>query len=246
LSIDDPPNVVVSLDRLMEASSEYLVDAQHSNLATEQTVANRILESAKDFRRWEDAHATLMRPISGERGSAAQRAALLSGALSLVHRKALFEYMRDRQIRGDERHRLVAHFFSDMDYARAVVNEHGNYLRSAASYLCSSRVGAEVMFDSVFQAPLIEYEALYEAYFTTYCDSALTNAQRPAHTAPLLRLMKQQVCDWRAALLALAHSRSGIWRRPLFAPKYNSSKQSMRVSATAARCRTFTLKSADE
>jgi hypothetical protein len=220
IDCDDPPPVVVTHDRLMEASAEYLVQAQRSDVETEQLVANRILESARDFSRWENEHAVLMRPISGERANLAQRAALLSSALTLIHRKALFEYMRNSQIRGVDRQRLVMHFFGPADYSRAIIGEHGNYLRSAASYLCSSRVGADVMLDAVFEAPLLEYEALFATYFKAYCDAALAPSDLPAHTAPLLKLLKQQVCDWRNALLALAYSRSGTWRRPAFVPRY--------------------------
>jgi hypothetical protein len=201
LGVDEPPALVVSHNRLMEASAEYLTQAQHSAIPSEQTVANRILESVKDFRRWESEHAALMRPISGEHASAAQKAALLSSALALIHRKALFEYLRERQVRGEDREKLIAYFFGGADYTRAVVREHGAYLRSAASYLCTSRVGSEVMFDAVFDAPLLEYETLYQSYFHTYCDAALESTSRPAHTAPLLRLLKQQVYDWRGLSL---------------------------------------------
>jgi hypothetical protein len=223
LTIGEPPPVVVSHDRLMEASTKYLVRAQQSAIAQEQAVANRILESEKNFHRWENSHAALMRRIANERASAAQRAVLLSSALALIHRKALFGYLRDHRLRGQERLRLLAHFYGSSDYVSAVVLEHGNYLRSAASYLCSSRVGSELMLDGVFDAPLLEYESLYESYFNTYCDAAIVGDNRLALTTPLLQLMKQQVYDWRNALLALAHSRSGTWRGPSF-PKPPRSK----------------------
>lgn len=211
---DEPPSVVVSHHRLMEVSEECLLEAQNSDVETEQRVATRILESTKDFRRWEAEHASLMRAVSGEHASASQRAVLLSGTLALIHRKALFEYISDHHIRGEARQRLIGHFFGATDYAHAVISEHGKYLRSAASYLCSTHVGTQLMLDAVFEAPLREYEALYQSYFQAYCDTVVMHVAIGAHTTPLLGLMKRQVCDWRNALLALAHSRSGTWRRP--------------------------------
>ena len=224
LRVDEPPPVIVSHDQLMEASTECLVRAQDSLDAAEQLVATRILESTRTFCVWESAHAAIMKPISGERGSGAQRAALLERALTLIHRKSLFEHLRDSRIRGHERHRLMAHFFGNIEYSQAIVTEHGNYLRSAASYMCSSHLGSHLLLDPVFEAPLEEYEGLYRTYFKAYCDVTLSGSAAPALSQPLLNLLKHQVCDWRKALLALAHSRSGVWRRPMFVPRYGKTK----------------------
>jgi hypothetical protein len=224
LHVDEPPPVVVSHDRLMEVSTECLVRAQDSLDPAEQLVATRILENTRTFCLWESSHAAMMKPVSGERASGSQRAVLLERALTLIHRKALFEYLRDSRIRGRDRHRVIAHFFGNIEYTQAIVAEHGNYLRSAASYLCSSHLGSHLMLDAVFEAPLLEYEGLFQAYFKAYCDATLAGSDAPVHSGPLLSLLKHQVCDWRKALLALAHSRSGVWRRPMFVAKYRKTQ----------------------
>lgn len=228
LHVDEPPSVVVSHDQLMEASTECLMRAQDSLDAGEQLVATRILESTRTFCLWESSHAAMMKTISGERASASQRAALLERALTLIHRKSLFEYLRENQIRGQDRHRLMAHFFGNLEYTQAIVTEHGNYLRSAASYMCSSHLGSHLMLDAVFEAPLLEYEGLFQTYFKAYCDDRLAGSNRPAHAGPLVSLLKQQVCDWRKALLALAHSRSGVWRRPLFVARHGKTERKLK------------------
>jgi hypothetical protein len=207
----------LSHDRLMEESERRLANAVLSGLPTEERVATRILDSARDYSRWEAEHATLMRGIAAERLPSVQKSQLLNISLSLIHRKALFEYLRDEQVRGIRRQDIVAHFFSHRDYASAVVFEHGRYVRSAASYLCSSHVGSHVMFDELFEDPLAEYEDLYASYFRTYCNVALASDRDGGAKLllPLLVDLKAQIGEWRKALIALTHSQSGVWRRPL-------------------------------
>lgn len=201
----------------MEESQQRLANAALSGLPGEERVATRILDNGRDYLRWENEHATLMRRIAAERLPSVQKAQLLDISLSLIHRKAFFEYLRDDRIRGIKRQEVMAHFFSNRDYTSAVVAEHGRYVRSAASYLCSSHVGSNVMFEALFEAPLAEYEDLYASYFRTYCNTLLAsddNAVAKSMLAVLVDL-KAQIGEWRNALNALTHSHSGVWRRPL-------------------------------
>jgi hypothetical protein len=206
----------LSHDRLMEESQRGLANAVLSGSPNDERVATRILDSARDYSRWEAEHATLMRRIAAERLPGVQKAELLNISLSLIHRKALFEYLRDEQVRGSRRNDIMAHFLSHRDYMGAIVSEHGRYVRSAASYLCSSHVGSKVMFDALFENPLAEYEDLYASYFRTYCNVALApdNDAVAKLMQPLLFDLKVQVGEWRKALIALTHSQSGVWRRP--------------------------------
>ena len=200
----------------MEESQRRLSDAVLSGEPDEERVATRILDNARVYRSWENEHATLMRRIATERLPSVQKAQLLTISLSLIHRKALFEYLRDERVRGVRRQELMALFFSHRDYASAVVAEHGRYMHSAASYLCSSHVGTKLMFDALFETPLAEYEDLYAGYFRTYCDVALAEDRNSVTTSmlPVLLDLKAQIGEWRQALLALTRSQSGVWRRP--------------------------------
>lgn len=207
----------LSHDRLMEESQHRLANAMVSGLPSEERVATRILDNGRDYLRWENEHATLMRRIAAERLPSVQTAQLLDISLALIHRKACFEYLRDEQVRGIKREAVMAHFFSNRDYTSAVVAEHGRYVRSAASYLCSSHVGSNVMFEALFETPLAEYEELYASYFRTYCNTLLAsddNAVAKSMQGVLVEL-KAQIGEWRKALNALTHSHSGIWRRPV-------------------------------
>ena len=150
----------LSHDRLMEESQLRISNAVLSGEPEEERLAARILDNARVYHNWENEHATLMRRIAAERLPGVQKAQLLTISLSLIHRKALFEYLRDDRVRGIRRQAIMAHFFTHRDYASAVVAEHGRYVQSAASYLCSSHVGSNLMFDALFDSPLAEYEDL--------------------------------------------------------------------------------------
>lgn len=207
----------LSHDRLMEESQRRLANAVASGQPSEERVATRLLDSTRDYSRWEDEHAMLMRRIAAERLPGVQKSQLLEISFSLIHRKALFEYLRDEQVRGIKRNEIMAHFFTNRDYTTAVVSEHGRYVRSAASYLCSSHVGLHVMFDALFETPLAEYEDVYASYFRTYCGCVLANDNDAIAKSmlPVLVDLKTQIGEWRKALVALTHSQSGVWRRPL-------------------------------
>lgn len=205
-------------DSLMDESERRLCIAACCGMPIEEMIAGRVLDNPTDFSRWQAEHAVIMKRIAIERDCGAQRCVLLSASMDLIHRKALFEYLRDREVRGSARRQLMAAFFNWRDYEGAVIQEHGNYLRSAASYLCSSHVGRRLLLDEIFDQPLLQYEDLYTDYFRAYCDSIMLPPGDPMSVCalPLAKQLKQQVGEWRRALQALAVSRSGTWRRPVF------------------------------
>jgi hypothetical protein len=206
----------LSHDRLMQESQRTLLNAVASGEPDEEQIATRVLDDSRVYQRWENGHATLMRRIAAERLPGVQKAQLLTISLSLIHRKALFEYLRHEHVRGVRRQQIMAHFFSHRDYASAVVSEHGRYTHTAASYLCANHVGSKLMFDALFESPLSEYEDLYASYFRTYCDVTLADDRDAVAQSmqPVLLDLKARIGEWRQALLALTRSQSGIWRRP--------------------------------
>jgi hypothetical protein len=199
----------ITLTRLMEASERRLYGAAYSCQPLEELVATRILDNAQDFRRWEAEHATLMGRVAEERRDAAQTSVLLAGALALIHRKALFEYLRDEEIRGEGRRLLFRQLFGERDYTRRVVMEHGNYLRSAASFLCSQYVGQRLLSQPIFAEPLARYELLYADYFRVYCNLALAEvrAEPTASLRPLALELKQHVGFYRGVIMRLAQEK---------------------------------------
>lgn len=189
----------------MEESEAQLAQAARSGAARERQVAVQLLENASDYRRWESEHSRLMSSVAGTPRTGLQVRALLSTSFALIHRKALFEYLREHELRGGARRILVQHFHGFNSYTQAVVAEHGNYLRSFASLICAEGIGATLLAHQAFGEPLRAYEQLYTEYFRSYCHSVLVPATSAADdtVSSLLPYLKQDVLEVRTRLLAM-------------------------------------------
>jgi hypothetical protein len=199
-----PPRV--SRAQLVVASEHELARVARHGSGQQRKVAATLVGSPLEYRKWEAEHGRLMTtvamPATGER----QARELLSAALSLVHRKALFEYLHNQARRGTDRRALIQHFHGSKGFSQAVVSEHSNFLRSVASLLCIEHLGCTLLIHQGFDEPLRKYEGLYAEYFRSYCDSLL----KPADTKDdsdsmrmLLPYLKRDVLDERKRLLAL-------------------------------------------
>ena len=202
--------------RLMEESEARVEMAACFDSPADTLVADRILRNPDAYRRWEAEHDRLMRAVSEQARLARQVVALRSTAFGLIHRKATFEYLRDRQITGARRHRLIAQFYGVRDYADAVVAEHGNYARCSSSYLCTYHLAERLMQDAAFDEPLRLYEQWYSEYFQTYCDVALAQTveekQAIAPMDALRPLLKHQLAEARKAILEMPQMPAEDWR----------------------------------
>jgi hypothetical protein len=192
----------ISHSRLMRESTDRVQAALKSPDDNEQLIARRILENPAAWSYWESEHSLLMRQLANCGLRRAQVAALKHATFRLLHAKALFQYLRHSEIRGQERVRVMAHFRPGRFYENAIVAEHGVYLRKACSYLCVSHVGSEVVADPAFLDPMQRYEELYTEYFNVYCSSLLEspNDEIAAQLA-LLPLLKKQLNEYRWAIL---------------------------------------------
>ena len=193
----------LTLEELMSVSEAHLEQLARGSAGASVLVASRILDTPQEFRRWEGEHAQLMRGIAGLPRRALQVRSLLSATLGLLHRKALFEYLRDRQVPSAGRQRLIAHFYGHNDYVQTLLAEHGKYLRSAASHLCCTHLGADYLQHPGFAEPLRAYAQLYTEYFRTYCDDVLAADRDDTadNLRALLPYLKQEVLETRDALL---------------------------------------------
>lgn len=170
-------------------------------------VTRRILERPAEFVRWEAHHDRLMRPVSAPVRLTEQIAALRNTAFTLVHRKALFEYLRDRHPRGPRRHKLLAVFYGCSDYTNALLLEHGNYVRCSSSYLATRHLAEHLMHDPALNGPLTLYEEWYADYFHAFCDLALAESEQEKQAClaqeSLQPLLKHRVIEARRAILAM-------------------------------------------
>src|SRR5665213_593007 len=176
-----------SCARLMEYSEQYLALAAQSVAGDEAHIATRLLQDVPMYRTWEQAHGRLMRGVAARRERAQQTLELRKISFLTLHRKAPFEYLRDRQIHGQMRRRLVCTLFGTQEYTQCILREHTAYLSSAGSFLCAESLCGDLMRDSAFSDALAGYENSYNEYFRAYCDSLL--AQQDGETAAVESLL---------------------------------------------------------
>jgi len=201
--------------RLMEESELRVEMAAYLNTPAD-TVACRVLKSREIYRRWEAEHDRLLRPVSEQRFLDQQVTALRSSIFGLVHRRALFEYLRKRQLTGTKRHRLLAIFYGPRDYTNAVLTEHGNYIRWSSSYVCMHHLGENLLHDAAFDEPLQLYEEWYSDYFGAYCDTELAGGEEEERSCASLDalqpLLKHRLSEARQAILAMPQTPEKDWR----------------------------------
>jgi hypothetical protein len=186
----------------MRESTDRVHSALYSANPNEQLVASRLLESPAAFRTWESEHSGLMLEVANPSLRRTQAALLKNASFRLIHRKALFEYLRDERIRGTVRRRIIASFHPAQDYSRSVIAEHGLYLRKACSFLCTSHVGSNVVCDPGFLDPMWRYQELYAQYFQIFCHTHFgTESADSAPQGELLPLLKHQLEECRVAIM---------------------------------------------
>jgi hypothetical protein len=217
--------------RLMEESESRVEMAAYLNTPADQA-ACRVLESPDIYRRWEVEHDRLMRTVSDVRHINEQVTALRATVFRLVHRRALFEYVRVRQVNGGKRHRLLQLFYGCRDYTNAVLAEHSSYIRCSSSYVCTHHLGEHLMNDAAFSEPIQLYEQWYAEYFRAYADFELAQTEeekRAAATLDTLKpLLKYRLHEARQAILAMPPIVEKDWREVQIR-KPNGDTQRMRA-----------------
>lgn len=173
--------------RLMEYSEQYLALTAQSGAPDEAHIATRLLQDVVLYRSWEQAHTVFMRGVAACRQRGRQATELKKISFLTLHRKAPFEYLRERQVQGQDRRRLVRALFGTQEYTRCILREHTAYLSSAGSFLCTDSLCADLMRDAAFCEALAHYETAYGEYYRAYCDSLL--AEQAGQTAPVQALL---------------------------------------------------------
>jgi len=191
----------------MQESESRVERAASSDSPMDVLVSTRILERPAEFIRWEAHHDRLMRPVSAPTRLTEQMVALRTTAFALVHRKALFEYLRDKHPAPAKRRKLLAVFYGCADYANALLVEHGNFVRCSSSYLATQHLAEHLMRDPALDAPLKLYEEWYAEYFHAFCDTVLAETEEEQQAClaqeSLKPLLKHRVTEARRAILAM-------------------------------------------
>jgi hypothetical protein len=128
-----------------------------------------------------------MHTVAAPSRTAAKVVELRKVTFLTLHRKAPFEYMRDRQVTGPTRRKLIRSLFGTQDYAQCLVREHLAFLNSAGSYMCAGSLCSEVLGDAAFCEALAHYESAYTEYYRAYGDSLL--AEHSGETASVKSLL---------------------------------------------------------
>ena len=200
-----PPQI--SRSRLMEASESRLARAARSGSAHEQLITRPLVSNPNSYRAWATEHARHMDTIASQPTGEREARSLLSTAFALVHRKALFEYLRAHPLSEPSRHLLIQHFHGNKTYASAMVAEHANFQRAFASLLCVEHIGSTLLVHQAFGDPFRRYEHLYAEYFRSYCNSFLAPSDADGNSSDSMRMLlpylKRDVLDVRSRLLAM-------------------------------------------
>jgi hypothetical protein len=202
--------------RLMEESESSLAEAARTGPPEDMLVASRILEHPASYRLWEAEHDRVLRGISTHGRLTAQMAALRSATFALIHRKALFEYIRVNHITGPKRHRLFGLFYGHRDYTNSVIAEHASFLRCSSSHICADHLAASLMRDAAFEEPMQLYAEWYADYFRVFCDVALAETEEEklalAPLEALKPLLKHRLREARDSILKLPCVPATVWR----------------------------------
>jgi hypothetical protein len=202
--------------RLMEESESCLAAVARTGPPEDMLFASRILDHPVSYRTWEAEHNRLLRNVSVHSRLAPQMGALRSATFGSIHRTALFEYIRDREVTGAKRRRLFALFYGTRDYANSVIAEHASFVRSRTSYICLDHLAEQLMRDAAFEEPMQLYTEWYADYFRVFCDVALADTEEEkmalAPVEALKPLLKHRLREARDSILALPKVPSTVWR----------------------------------
>ncbi|HTY93161.1 MAG TPA: hypothetical protein VMC02_04700 [Steroidobacteraceae bacterium] len=192
-------------DRLMRVSHSHVAATARDDGHEQQQLVQRLMQEPCTYTQWENRHSQLMQQVCRPRRLRAQIVCMRALTLSLIHRRAVFEYLRDGRITGEKRHRYIALFYGARDYANAPILEHARYTRSWVSASCSRFIGAQLLHDPAFEAPMAEYEQKFAQYFRLYCELQLATPQDAgaACGTALLPMLKESAREARERLIRL-------------------------------------------
>jgi hypothetical protein len=210
----------------MEYSERHLSLTARSGAHNDAQIAARLLENVVLYRSWEHSHGRLMQAVAAAPPQTVPKE-LRKVTFLTLHRKAPFQYLRDRHITGVARRQLIqALFGTQQSYGRSLVREHEAYVSSACSLLCADSLCSAVLGDQDFCEALEKYESAYAEYYRVYCDSLL--AEQSGEISPmsaLLPYLRYQLKIIRDHMLAGARQQTVLRDlEALYAPSGDTQK----------------------
>jgi hypothetical protein len=188
--------------KLMNESEYALHNASDSSSPRVLRIVNTILRDYRAYGMWESQHADLLLPVAEHRDKKRQIIALRNAEVQLVHRRAIFDYVRLNGVRGDERRQFFRTIYRTLDYHSAVLAEHRQYLLAVSSHVSTDHL-IDIMNDPRSKSLSRQYETLYRPYFEMNCyvagmgDSKCTELARSTmqNTRDQLQQMRQRIAS---------------------------------------------------
>lgn len=200
--------------RLMEESERELFAAVAMGHPRWGRAAEEVVYDCRKYSVWESRHARLLEPVASAGRRRATIGVLRRAEIDLVHRRVLFETLREQRVRGRKRERVFGLFYGARDYRNSVLAEHLQYQIAAASSLTADRLSA-VCDDPAGGHLLCRYENSYRQYFWAYCEWQLN--ENPL-LDDMLRLTMEStrfLADRLKRQLIAGHDLQSRTRRPL-------------------------------
>ncbi len=192
----------------MESSESLLATTSRVGSGEIASAASQLLADVGTWRTWESEFGSSLRAVTTPWRLDEQIRALRHVGFSSIHRAMPFRYIRDSRLRGNNRRRVISGLHNRHSYARAMVTEHRNYIRSTCSFVCSAHIGEAVFGDSIFAQSMHRYQQLYGDYFQAYCNVTFPGASGdPGSQQELLPLLRLQVDELRLAILDYPRTR---------------------------------------
>jgi len=182
--------------QLMDVSEIALQDATESPSPREARIATTILSDSDKYREWELRHADLLLPVAEHSRKKQQIVALRNAKVQLVHRRALFRYLRAHDLHDDKRRQLFRIFHATLDYQDAILVEHRHYMLAVSSRISTDHI-IDVMRDDTSNQLLRQYDELFARYYEMKCFLAC------ARNSHCIDLVRQTLRDVRRELLTI-------------------------------------------
>jgi hypothetical protein len=127
----------------------------------------QLLDDGRQYHSWEVSHARLMQQVAHGAQPTGQALALRATSLTLIHRRGLFDYLRNHGVHGKVRERLFEAFYGPIDYRAAVLTEHRQFVLAASSGYCSDVLVGSI-HDGEGARLIARYARLYRDYFEVF------------------------------------------------------------------------------
>jgi len=220
------------------------VTVAQSSKAFKARSRRALLDNDLRYATWMSAHDRRMTVVAGGRLRERQIVSPRLVATEQVHRQALVRYLRDNEIRGEQRNLVLREFYGPLDSRNAVLAAHREYTQAVSSHVCTTDL-LELCNDREGARLLHQYEYAYGLYFSMHCDRARArNASRPYLLGALLPEVKAGARGLREKLLSGDDlpspklSMSGRWltsSRPSIRPPEPTQSRLAQSAGLAAR-----------